>query len=415
MSFLNDRFDIYSNNSYFSVSGHLNEDLSIDDLFTASDIRSQDILADKTEDDSVREDFEHFMRIQFRMPTDVKTPTRIKSALIKFIEEYIRTEMIPVVLQNRHISAFEFGWTNMESLTFSTDSEKFFPLTKTREYFTETPNALTGRHLNFILMFNVIRPERVRHIFSVLNVLYNIKRLFGRVVSTFSASIDNWPSFVLDSDVMDDINNRQYTDRKREKSIKHFVDVFTKSRKTKKELAEYMSPMENYMGSGQAKFNTHVAFLDGTAKNVIFSPSDDETLSKCPIAFIPEGKTARCRYFYHDVFVQFRVAGTLIVWHRFDLKSSSFGGGFRNDNYGLKRLDPNYHHNTLVIEIEFDTYPVVEKDKKIAVMIHSRHIDNLIIRANDQFLEDINHLKDLVELQDIENVKNIEWEFLEND
>ena len=222
MSFLNDRFDIYSNSYSAGPRHHLNEDISIDDLFTASDTRSQDILADKTEDELSGKDFDHFMRIEFRMQTDMKTPLRIKSALVKFIEEYVKNEMILVVAHNRHISAFEFGWTNASSVNFSPDSENIFPISKTRDYFFETPNAMMGRHLNLVLMFNVIHPERLRHIFSVLNMLFNVNRLFAKIVSVYSTTIDNWPGFVLSTEIIDDINDRKYSDHKKEKSIKHF-------------------------------------------------------------------------------------------------------------------------------------------------------------------------------------------------
>lgn len=420
MSFLNDRFDIFSQeqlpHSHSSSLSHLNEELSLDDLFTASDTRSQDVLADKANSQSEHKKFEHFMNIQFTMPTDSKTPERIKRALLNFIPEYIKNEIFPLLEQCRHISSFEVGWANMESLSFTPDSEseQFYPLAKSLEFFTTTPNALTGRRLHFVVMFNVRRPERLRHIFSILNTLYNVNKRFSKLMSGYSSSIDNWPSFILSSEVMDDINRGQYSSTKNEKAIKHFVDIFTKSKKTKKELSEYMSPRENYLGTGQDKFQTHVAFLDGTWRNVIFSPSDVESQPKNPIAFIPEGKTARCRYSFHDTFVKFRVAGTLIIWHRYDLKGSAYNG-FHNDCYGLRRLDPVYHHNNIVIEIEFDTYPDVNRDDKIAIMVHDRYIDNLIIRADDRFLEDINHLKELVDLQDIKNVGNIEWEFKEDD
>lgn len=412
MSHLNDRYDIFSA-PIVSKRHVLNEELSLDDLFTATDTRSQDTIADNSEVDNELLDYEHFMRLQFTMPTNVRTPMRIVNAFLNFIPEYIETEIFPILEQSRHISSFTAGWTKMESLTFNAEIIKkyFYLLSQTREFMTETPYALTGRRLQFIILFNVNRPERVRHIFSTLNSLYQVYLRFKNILSSSEPTIDNWPAFILNYSVIDNIKNAEYTDSKNEKAIKHFVDVFTKSKKTKKELAEYMSPRNNYLGTGYNKFDIRVSFLDGTWRNAIFSPNDNAAYSKSPIAFIPEGKTVRCRYWWHDVFVNFRVAGTLIVWHRFDLKTSS--GHFTDENYGLQRLDPEYHHNTVVLEIEFDTYPDITDGRQIEISVHDRFIDNLIVRADDTFLEDINQLKSLIHLSDIENVKNIEWEFLE--
>ena len=118
------------------------------------------------------------------------------------------------------------------------------------------------------------------------------------------------------------------------------------------------------------------------------------------MAFIPEGKTARVRFYIHDVFVRFRVAGTLEIWNRIDT-GNRWDNSYKMDGFGLRRLDPDYQHNTVVLDIEFDSYPDLNnpnQENKIPVLVDNRHIDNLIIRSDDTFLEDINHLKSLVDL-----------------
>lgn len=236
-------------------------------------------------------------------------------------------------------------------------------------------------------------------------------------MSAGNVYIDGWTNsdFQLKSEIIDDINRREYSNVKTEKAIKHFVDIFTKSKKTKKELKEYMSPRGNYLNTGKEAFNTRLVFLDKTIRNVQMSTSDDPTLTKCPVAFIPEGKTARCRYDWHDVFVRFRVAGTLIIYHRIDT-NDRWQSDYAHDIFGLRRLDAGYEHNIVIIQIDFDSYPDLKNPnskRKIVIDADSRRIDNLIIQSDDRFLEDVNHLKQLVDLQNIDNVKNIEWEFNE--
>lgn len=415
MSFLNDRYDVFAE-SMTRFSGHLNEDLSIDDLFTTDDAQSQaSVLADDSSVSAEKVDtdaYEHIAISEFKMYTDISTPSRIRRSIIKMFPIYVENNVIPVLDDCRNISSFATGFM-LDSL------DDFMTVSQVKEYLDRTPNSFTGRRLKFVILFNVKNPTRVRSIFSVLKALFSAHTQLGRYVTVMEYMvIDGWTfeDYRLKGSVIADINDREYSNTKTEKAIKHFVDVFTKSKKTKKELAQYMSPRQNFMHTGREMFYTRVSFLDDTWRNVIFSVSEDPVMTRSPMAFVPEGKTARVRYSYHDTFVRFRVAGTLIFWHRIDT-GSRWDNDYKKDIFRLDRLDPEYQHNCIEVEVEFDSYPDIDNPgckKKIHVDVHNRNIDNLVITAEDKYLEDINHFKQLIELSGTDNVKNIEWQFKED-
>lgn len=91
MSYLNDRYDIFS----YPVSRrqHLNENFSVDDMFTADDTKSQaDVLAQSSAEDTSYDpgrQYEHYAVYEFSMRTDINTPERIKRSLFKFMPVYI--------------------------------------------------------------------------------------------------------------------------------------------------------------------------------------------------------------------------------------------------------------------------------------------------------------------------------------
>ena len=50
------------------------------------------------------------------------------------------------------------------------------------------------------------------------------------------------------------------------------------------------------------------------------------------------------------------------------------------------------------------------KKDAIDVSLHGRNINTLIVRCTDEYIEDVEHLKAIINLQGIENVNEIKWE-----
>ena len=91
MSYLNDRYDIFSHP--VSRRQHLNENFSVDDFFADNGTDSQaDVLAQSSAEDTVYDrdkEYEHYAVYEFSMRTDINTPERIKRSLFKFMPVYI--------------------------------------------------------------------------------------------------------------------------------------------------------------------------------------------------------------------------------------------------------------------------------------------------------------------------------------
>ena len=55
------------------------------------------------------------------------------------------------------------------------------------------------------------------------------------------------------------------------------------------------------------------------------------------------------------------------------------------------------------------------KKDAIDVSLHGRNNNTLIVRCTDEYIEDVEHLKAIINLQGIENVNEIKWEVEENE
>ena len=55
------------------------------------------------------------------------------------------------------------------------------------------------------------------------------------------------------------------------------------------------------------------------------------------------------------------------------------------------------------------------KKDAIDVSLYGRNINTLIVRCTDEYIEDVEHLKAIINLKGIENVNEIKWEVEENE
>ena len=55
------------------------------------------------------------------------------------------------------------------------------------------------------------------------------------------------------------------------------------------------------------------------------------------------------------------------------------------------------------------------KKDAIDVNLRGRNINMLIVRCTDEYIEDVEHLKAVINLKGIENVNEIKWEVKENE
>ena len=110
-----------------------------------------------------------------------------------------------------------------------------------------------------------------------------------------------------------------------------------------------------------------------------------------------------------DPAIEFLVDGTLELWNPFS-PDDYYG---RNKEFGIKRLAENFQHNEVIIFPEFRCMP--RKKDAIDVSLHGRNINTLIVRCTDEYIEDVEHLKAIINLKGIENVNEIKWEVEENE
>jgi hypothetical protein len=124
---------------------------------------------------------------------------------------------------------------------------------------------------------------------------------------------------------------------------------------------------------------------------------------------ILKNATVRVQYSYMDPIIEFLVEGTLELWNPF----SQDDHYHRNREFGTKRLAENFQHNEVVILPEFRCMP--RKKDAIEVSLYGRNINTLIVRCTDEYIENVEHLKAIINLKGIENVNEIKWEVEENE
>ena len=56
-----------------------------------------------------------------------------------------------------------------------------------------------------------------------------------------------------------------------------------------------------------------------------------------------------------------------------------------------------------------------KKKDAIEVILHGRNINTLIVRCTDEYIEDVDHLKAVIDLKGVENVNEIKWQIEENE
>ena len=107
--------------------------------------------------------------------------------------------------------------------------------------------------------------------------------------------------------------------------------------------------------------------------------------------------------------IEFLVEGTLEFWNPFSPNDYYE----HNKEFGINRLAEDFQHNEVIIFPEFRCMP--RKKDAIDVSLLGRNIDTLIVRCTDEYIEDVEHLKAIINLQGIENVNEIKWEVEENE
>ena len=400
----------------------LNEDF-LDDFNPDDAKQSSKIVIDKAEEEPFnREDYKHNFRIgcerkalrpggQLMRGQSMKTKVELYNRLLERI-------LVPYLDGMRYIEDYRAGWEP----TWSKDD--FTPIENTVDFFMDEERF--RKDISFVVYFNTYENLRLKRIIWILEQFWNVTQIlakFDQFVSVHTHyTMDDWissESYWYGIDVHRAVEHTFFEKTKEEKTVRHFVSLFNKSKEVQKEFKEMFKKRkdsENFMNS-----NYHKSSFISIFKNPEDFSNGKMSIEQKPLAAgeydykrrvvfrILKNATVRVQYSYTDPTIEFLVEGTLELWNPF----SPDDYYRRNEEFGTKRLAENFQHNEVVILPEFRCMP--RKKDAINVSLHGRNINTLIVRCSDEYIEDVEHLKAIINLKGIENVNEIKWQVEENE
>ena len=401
-------------------SNELNEDF-LDDFNPDDAKQSSKIVIDKAEEEPFnREDYKHNFRIgcerrvlspgsELMHGQSMKTKVELYNRLLERI-------LIPYLDGMRYIEDYRAGWEPMSG------KGDFTPIENTVDFFMDEERF--REEFSFVVYFNTYENLKLKRIIWILEQFWNVVQIlakFDQFIFVYSYyTMDNWiasESYWYGIDVHRAVKHFFFEKTKEEKTVRHFVGLFDKSKEVQKEFKKMFKKRkdnENFMNSNCNKLSFISIF-----KNPEDFSNGKMSIEQKPLAAgeykhilvfrILKNATVRVQYSYTDPTIEFLVEGTLELWNPFSL-NDYYG---RNKDFGIKRLAEDFHHNKVVILPEFRCMP--RKKDAIDVSLHGRNINTLIVRCTDEYIEDVEHLKAIINLQGIENVNEIKWQVEENE
>lgn len=401
-------------------SNELNEDF-LDDFNPDDAKQSSKIVIDKAEEELFnREDYKHNFRIgcerrvlnpgsELMRGQSMKTKVELYNRLLERI-------LVPYLDGMRYIENYRAGWEPMWS------KGDFTPIENTVDFFMDEERF--RKDFSFVVYFNTYENLKLKRIIWILEQFWNVVQIlakFDQFVFVYSYyTMDNWiasESYWYGIDVHRAVKHLFFEKTKEEKTVRHFVGLFDKSKEVQKEfkgMFKKRKDNENFMNSNYYKSSFISIF-----KNPEDFSNGKMSIEKKPLAAgeykyrlvfrILKNATVRVQYSYTDPPIEFLVEGTLELWNPFS-PDDYYG---RNKEFGIKRLAENFQHNEVIIFPEFRCMP--RKKDAIDVSMHGRNINTLIVRCTDEYIEDVEHLKAIINLKEIENVNEIKWEVEENE
>lgn len=400
----------------------LNEDF-LDDFSPEDAKQSSKIVIDKAEEEPFnREDYKHNFKIGCERKTlrpggelmhgqSMKTKVELYNRLLERI-------LVPYLDGMRYIEDYRAGWEP----TWSKDD--FTLIENTVDFFMDEERF--RKDISFVVYFNTYENLKLKRIIWILEQFWNVAQIlakFDQFVSVQSHyTMDNWissESYWYGIDVHRAVEYTFFEKTKEEKTVRHFISLFNKSKEVQKEFKEMFKKRkdgENFMNSSYHKssfisiFKNPEDFINGKMSIEQKPLAAGEYDYKRRVVFrILKNATVRVQYSYIDPTIEFLVEGTLELWNPF----SQDDYYRRNQEFGTKRLAEKFQHNEVVILPEFRCMP--RKKDAIEVSLYGRNINTLIVRCTDEYIEDVEHLKAVINLKGIENVNEIKWAVEENE
>ena len=401
-------------------SNELNEDF-LDDFNPDDAKQSSKIVIDKAEEEPFnREDYKHNFRIAcerrvLRPGSELMHGQSMKTK-VELYNRLLERILVPYLDGMRYIEDYRAGWESMWG------KGDFTPIENTVDFFMDEERF--REEFSFVVYFNTYENLKLKRIIWILEQFWNVVQIlakFDQFIFVYSYyTMDNWiasESYWYGIDVHRAVKHFFFEKTKEEKTVRHFVGLFDKSKEVQKEFKKMFKKRkdnENFMNSNYYKSSFISIF-----KNPEDFSNEKMSIEQKPLAAgeykyrlmfrILKNATVRVQYSYTDPTIEFLVEGTLELWNPF-IPNDYYG---RNKDFGIKRLADDFQHNKVVILPEFHCMP--RKKDAIDVSLHGRNINTLIVRCTDEYIEDVEHLKTIINLQGIENVNEIKWEVEENE
>ena len=398
----------------------LNEDF-LDDFNPDDAKQSSKIVIDKAEEEPFnREDYKHNFRIAcerrvLRPGSELMHGQSMKTK-VELYNRLLERILVPYLDVMRYIEDYRAGWEPMLG------KGDFTPIENTVDFFMDEERF--REEFSFVVYFNTYENLKLKRIIWILEQFWNVLQIlakFDQFVFVYSYyTMDNWitsETYWYGIDVHRAVKHFFFEKTKEEKTVRHFVGLFDKSKEVQKEFKKMFKKRkdnENFMNSNYNKSSFISIF-----KNPEDFSNGKMSIEPKPLAAgeykhrlvfrILKNATVRVQYSYTDPPIEFLVEGTLELWNPFS-PDDCYG---RNEEFGIKRLAENFQHNEVIIFPEFRCMP--RKKDAIDVSLHGRNINTLIVRCTDEYIEDVEHLKAIINLQGIENVNEIKWEVEENE
>ena len=398
----------------------LNEDF-LDDFNPDDAKQSSKIVIDKAEEEPFnREDYKHNFRIacerRVLRPGSELMPGQSMKTKVELYNRLLERILVPYLDGMRYIEDYRAGWESMWG------KGDFTPIENTVDFFMDEERF--RKDFSFVVYFNTYENLKLKRIIWILEQFWNVVQIlakFDQFVFVYSYyTMDNWiasESYWYGIDVHRAVEHLFFEKTKEEKTVRHFVGLFDKSKEVQKEFKKMFKKRkdnENFMNS-----NYHKSSFISIFKNPEDFSNGKMSIEQKPLAAgeykyrlmfrILKNATVRVQYSYTDPPIEFLVEGTLEFWNPFSPNDYYE----HNKEFGINRLAEDFHHNKVVILPEFRCMP--RKKDAIDVSLLGRNIDTLIVRCTDEYIEGVEHLKAIINLKGIENVNEIKWEVEENE
>ena len=393
----------------------LKEDF-LDDFNPDDAKQSSKIVIDKAEEEPFnREDYKHNFRIAcerrvLRPGSELMHGQSMKTK-VELYNRLLERILVPYLDGMRYIEDYRAGWESMWG------KGDFTPIEDTVDFFMDEERF--REDFSFVVYFNTYENLKLKRIIWILEQFWNVLQIlakFDQFVFVYSYyTMDNWiasESYWYGIDVHRAVKHFFFEKTKEEKTVRHFVGLFDKSKEVQKEFRKMFKKRkdnENFMNSNYYKssfisiFKNPEDFSNGKMSIERKPLAADEYKHRLMFRIL-KNATVRVQYSYTDPPIEFLVEGTLEFWNPFSPNDYYE----HNKEFGIKRLAENFQHNEVIILPEFRCMP--RKKDAIDVSLHGRNINTLIVRCTDEYIEDVKHLKAIINLQGIENVNEIKWE-----